>query len=121
MYGELFDIPTRMSWSSSAGLRGARSSAAGCCWHRGRGKIFYFRPGHETYPIYHMPVVRQVIANAVRWAAPGNGAAFVYNKGAIHRRSRWRWCRRRRASGRRLGRGRWVGGNRTQIHNLPGS
>ena len=36
----------------------------------GNGKIFYFSPGHELYPIYHHPLVQRVIANAVRWAAP---------------------------------------------------
>jgi trehalose utilization protein len=43
---------------------------SGCCYHRGRGKIFYFRPGHETYPTYYDANVQKVIANAVRWAAP---------------------------------------------------
>jgi trehalose utilization protein len=39
-------------------------------WERGFGKIFYFRPGHETYPIYHQAEVQQVIRNGVHWAAP---------------------------------------------------
>ena len=41
---------------------------SGCCFRRGRGRIFYFSPGHETYPVYHQPEVQQVIANAVLWA-----------------------------------------------------
>src|SRR6267378_866947 len=36
---------------------------------RGNGKIFYFRPGHEVYPIYYNKSVRLVLRNAVRWAA----------------------------------------------------
>ncbi len=84
MYGELFDIPTPEDLVFVSWFEGGNVFRSGCCWHRGRGKVFYFRPGHETYPIYHMPVVRQVMANAARWAAPGNGPAFVYNKGAIH-------------------------------------
>jgi trehalose utilization protein len=32
--------------------------------------VFYFRPGHETFPIYHDATVMRVITNAVRWAAP---------------------------------------------------
>jgi trehalose utilization protein len=49
---------------------------SGYCFVRGRGRIFYFRPGHETFPTYHDPQVRRVIANAVRWAAPtGQGRA----------------------------------------------
>ncbi|MCA9450643.1 MAG: ThuA domain-containing protein, partial [Candidatus Omnitrophica bacterium] len=43
---------------------------SGCCWEKGHGKIFYFRPGHETFPIYHDPNVQKVLLNAVRWAAP---------------------------------------------------
>jgi trehalose utilization protein len=47
---------------------------SGMTWQRGAGKIFYFSPGHETYPIYHNEGVRQVLRNAVHWAhnpAPG--------------------------------------------------
>ncbi|HYD66422.1 ThuA domain-containing protein, partial [Azospirillum sp.] len=46
---------------------------SGCAWRRGLGRIFYFRPGHETFPTYHHPGVRRVILNAVRWAAPPAG------------------------------------------------
>jgi trehalose utilization protein len=35
--------------------------------------VFYFRPGHETYPIYHDEDVRRVLRNAVEWAAPDDG------------------------------------------------
>ena len=60
----------RTSWCSSAGSRAAKCSAAAAAITRGHGRIFYFRPGHETYPTYHQPQIQQVIANAVRWAAP---------------------------------------------------
>ena len=43
---------------------------SGCCYRRGRGKIFYFRPGHETFPTYHDATISKVIANGVRWARP---------------------------------------------------
>ena len=36
---------------------------------RGAGRIFYFRPGHETLPIYHNPDVHKVLRNGVHWAA----------------------------------------------------
>jgi len=84
MYGEHFDVPAPEDLVFVSWFEGGNVFRSGCCWHRGRGKVFYFRPGHETYPIYHMPIVRQVIANAVAWAAPGNGPAFAYNQGAIH-------------------------------------
>jgi trehalose utilization protein len=48
---------------------------SGLCYHRGRGKVFYFSPGHETYPIYYQKEVLHVISNAVKWAAP-SGAAY---------------------------------------------
>ena len=38
-------------------------------WTVGSGRVFYFRPGHETYPIYLMPEVKKVIENGVRWLA----------------------------------------------------
>ena len=40
----------------------------GCCFTRGTGRIFYFSPGDQDYPVYHHPDVQRVIANAVRWA-----------------------------------------------------
>jgi trehalose utilization protein len=50
---------------------------SGCTFRRGQGKIFYFRPGHETYPTFYHPLVRRVIANGVRWAAPSGAAKPV--------------------------------------------
>jgi trehalose utilization protein len=50
----------------------------GLCYRRGRGRIFYFRPGHEENPSYHNQDVQRVIQNAVRWAAPTPGATPVY-------------------------------------------
>ncbi|MGQ0603893.1 MAG: ThuA domain-containing protein, partial [Anaerolineales bacterium] len=51
---------------------------SGCCYRRGAGRIFYFRPGHETYPTYYQPEVLRVIANAVRWAAPAFAPAVSF-------------------------------------------
>jgi trehalose utilization protein len=45
-------------------------SRQGLCWAVGKGKVFYFQPGHETYPVYQDPNVRLVLHNAVLWAAP---------------------------------------------------
>ena len=78
MYGEPFDVPPPeklvfVSWSG-----GGEVFRSGCCYSRGRGRIFYFRPGHETNASYHNPDVRRVIRNAVRWAAPTPGQAPVY-------------------------------------------
>jgi trehalose utilization protein len=70
MYGEFFDIPRPDELIFIGWFQGGEVFRSGCCWHRGRGKVFYFQPGHETFPIYHQREVQQVIVNAVRWAAP---------------------------------------------------
>lgn len=78
MYGEHFDIPTpdelvMMSW-----FEGGEVFRSLCTFHRGNGKIVYFRPGHETYPTYYHKDIQQVIKNAVKWAAPGERPRPVY-------------------------------------------
>lgn len=70
MYGEFFDIPQPDELVFISSYGGGEVFRSGCCWHRGRGKVFYFSPGHETYPIYFQPEIRRVIANAAKWAAP---------------------------------------------------
>jgi trehalose utilization protein len=70
MYGEFFDIPEPDSLVFASWFPGGEVFRSGCCFSRGSGRIFYFRPGHETHPTYYLPEVRKVIANAVRWAAP---------------------------------------------------
>ena len=78
MYGEPFDIPEPDTLIFVSWFPGGEVFRSGCCYYRGRGKIFYFRPGHETYPIYYDENVRHVIANASRWAAPGNAPTPVF-------------------------------------------
>ncbi len=70
MYGEYFDIPQPETLVFVSWFTGGEVFRSGCCYTRGRGRIFYFRPGHESFPTYHHPEVQRVIANAVRWAAP---------------------------------------------------
>ena len=60
--------PSRWRRSSSAGTTAARSSARALTFQRGGGRIFYFSPGHEVYPIYNDANVRLVLRNAVKWA-----------------------------------------------------
>ena len=78
MYGERFDIPQPDELVFISWFQGGEVFRSGCCFHRGRGKIFYFRPGHETYPIFYQAEVRRVIANGVRWAASPAGALPVF-------------------------------------------
>ena len=70
MYGEPFAIPTPDEQVFISWFEGGDVFRSGCCWKRGNGKIFYFRPGHETYPTFHNPTVRRILANAVEWARP---------------------------------------------------
>lgn len=77
MYGEPFDIPNPdevvfMSW-----FEGGEVFRSGCAWTRGSGRMFYFSPGHETYPIYHHPQIQRIIFNAVQWARPQGRPASV--------------------------------------------
>jgi trehalose utilization protein len=70
MYGEPFAVPPPEELVFISWFAGGEVFRSGCCYRRGRGRIFYFRPGHETFPTYHDAVVQRVIANAVRWTAP---------------------------------------------------
>lgn len=72
MYGEHFDIPQPDETVLVSWFAGGEVFRSGCTFHRGQGKIFYFRPGHETYPTYYNEQVLRVIRNAVHWAAPSS-------------------------------------------------
>lgn len=78
MYGEYFDIPQPDALVLVSWFSGGEVFRSGCCYTRGQGKIFYFRPGHEEFPTYHNTQVQRVIANAVRWAAPAEPLAVTY-------------------------------------------
>ena len=78
MYGERFDIPAPDALVFASWFQGGEVFRSGCCFYRGAGKIFYFRPGHETYPIYYQPEVLRVITNAVHWAAPIGGPQVTF-------------------------------------------
>ncbi|NWG15197.1 MAG: ThuA domain-containing protein [Chloroflexi bacterium] len=80
MYGEFFDVPAPDELVFVSWFQGGEVFRSGCCYTRGRGRIFYFRPGHETYPTYYQPEVLRVIANAVRWAAPSAGPSVTFGQ-----------------------------------------
>ena len=78
MYGERFDIPAPDTLVFVSWFAGGEVFRSGCCYNRGKGKIFYFRPGHESLPTYHNPEIQKVIGNAVKWAAPVNGPTVKF-------------------------------------------
>jgi trehalose utilization protein len=78
MYGERFDVPAPDTLVFISWFEGGEVFRSGCCYHRGKGKVFYFRPGHETYPIFRQPEVLRVITNGVRWAAPVAGPQVTF-------------------------------------------
>jgi trehalose utilization protein len=78
MYGEYFDVPAPDRLVLVSWFQGGEVFRSGCCYERGRGRIFYFRPGHETHPTYFHPDVRRVIANAASWASQPAGAPQAF-------------------------------------------
>jgi trehalose utilization protein len=80
MYGEHFDIPTPDELVLVSWFQGGEVFRSGCTYHRGSGKIFYFRPGHETYPTFYNPEIQRVISNAVDWVKPEDRVRPIYGK-----------------------------------------
>ncbi|MDR2675411.1 MAG: ThuA domain-containing protein [Opitutaceae bacterium] len=78
MYGEPFAIPAPDELVFISWFTGGEVFRSGAAWQRGCGRVFYFRPGHETYPTYHDANIQRVIANAVRWARPAANLADIH-------------------------------------------
>lgn len=78
MYGEHFDIPAPDELLFISWFEGGEVFRSGATFTRGNGKIFYFRPGHETYPTYHNEYVQKVIKNAVNWVKPTQSTYPTY-------------------------------------------
>ena len=68
MYGEPFRIPPPDEQIFLSWFQGGEAFRSGCTWRRGNGRVFYFSPGHESYPIYHQEEIRLVLRNAAHWA-----------------------------------------------------
>jgi len=86
MYGEFFDIPDPDDLVFISSFEGGEVFRSGVTFTRGAGKIFYFSPGDQEYPVYHEPQVRRVLANAVQWARPAEGAVLP---GVTNPRREW--------------------------------
>ncbi len=68
MYGEPFSVPEPLETVFISWFQGGEVFRSGLTYKRGAGNVFYFRPGHETYPTYYDPNIQTVLRNAVRWA-----------------------------------------------------
>ncbi|MCU4926825.1 ThuA domain-containing protein [Halobacteria archaeon AArc-dxtr1] len=80
MYGEPFDVPEPDRLVFTSWFEGGEVFRSGCCYQRGSGRIFYFRPGHETIPIYENEEIRRVLRNAVTWATPTDGGPRTFGE-----------------------------------------
>ena len=69
-YSEPFDIPEPDQLIMMGWYEGGEVFRSGCCYNRGNGRIFYFQPGHESFPTFYDENVQTVIKNAVRWVNP---------------------------------------------------
>jgi trehalose utilization protein len=76
MYGEPFGIPEPNESVLIGHFEGGDVFRSGCVFYRGAGKIFYFQPGHETYPIYYQKEIKLIIKNAAKYVAP-RGSRWV--------------------------------------------
>ncbi|MDR2657791.1 MAG: ThuA domain-containing protein [Oscillospiraceae bacterium] len=79
-YGEHFDIPTPESLVFVSWFPSGEVFRSGCCWTRSGGRIFFFQPGHETFPIYYDENVKKVLVNAARWAARPSRISYVFDE-----------------------------------------
>ena len=70
MYGEPFDIPVPDELVFLSSFEGGEVFRSGVTYTRGLGRVFYFSPGDQEYPVYHQAEIQQVLANGIRWAAP---------------------------------------------------
>lgn len=68
MYGEPFDVPEPLETVFISWFEGGEVFRSGMTFRRGAGNIFYFQPGHQTYPTFYHPQVGQVLRNAALWA-----------------------------------------------------
>jgi trehalose utilization protein len=67
MYDEPFHVPAPDALVFEERWDGGEHFRSGCVWRVGKGSVFYFRPGHETYDIYKQPVPLRIVENAVRY------------------------------------------------------
>ena len=78
MYGEPYGIPTPDDIVFISWFEGGEVLRSGVSWHKGAGKVFFFAPGHEEFPVYYNTEIQKVIGNIVRWLKPVCGPAITF-------------------------------------------
>ena len=83
MYCEPFQVPAPDETVFVSWFEGGEVFRSGLCYKRGNGKIFYFRPGHESYPVYYNKDVQTVISNSIYWTCPEKTAGVWQDRIAL--------------------------------------
>ncbi|WLD14999.1 ThuA domain-containing protein [Planctellipticum variicoloris] len=74
MYNDPFHVPPADEALFEESWEAGETFRSGLVWNIGRGKVFYYRPGHETFDVYQQPESLKVVENAVRWLAAEQSA-----------------------------------------------
>ncbi len=78
MYGEPYGIPTPDDIVFISWFEGGEVLRSGVSWHKGAGKVFFFSPGHEEFPVYYQKEIQKVMGNIVRWLKPVCGPKITF-------------------------------------------
>ena len=76
-YGNSDDFAPPVTIPIGGSFTGGEVFRSGCCFTRGQGRIFYFSPGHETYPVYYQAEIKRIISNAVNWVKPSSNVRYA--------------------------------------------
>lgn len=82
-YGEHFMIPAPDELLFIGWFSGGEVFRSGCVFNRGKGKIFYFQPGHEEYPVYHIPDIQKVLINAASYVYTPSEPEYLYGHAEV--------------------------------------
>ena len=78
MYGEPYGIPTPDDIVFISWFEGGEVLRSGVDWKKGAGKVFFFAPGHEEFPVYYHSEIQKAVKNIVRWLKPVKGPEITF-------------------------------------------